>query len=117
MVMLNEIFDQKAVADLKIGEELPYDVVEDLKVYITHDNDFYRKNLFPRMAEVQAAVNKGGKYNKKMLLPVIDAAIPEYIKKFDIKKRPEDFMNDGQKMECITSILKDEMDNFRKGTY
>ena len=115
--MINEIFDKKAVADMKIGDQLPYDVVEDLKVFMTHDNDFYRKHLFPRMAEVQAAVQNGGKYNKKMLLPVVDAAIPEYLKKFEIKKRPEDFMNPGQKMECISSILRAEMDNFRKGEY
>lgn len=115
--MINEIFDKKAVADLKIGEELPYDVVEDLKIFMTQDNDFYRRHLFPRMSEIQAAVRKGGKYNKKQLLPVIDEAIGQYLKKFEIKKRPEDFMNSGQKMECISSILKDEMENFRKGTY
>lgn len=115
--MITEIFDKKAVADLKIGEQLPYDVVEDMKIFITQDNDFYRKHLFPRLSEVQAAVQKGGKYNKKMLLPVINAAIPEYIQKFDIKKRVDDLMDDAQKMECITSILKDEMDNLRKGAY
>jgi hypothetical protein len=26
-------------------------------------------------------------------------------------------MNDSQKLECISSILKDEMDNFREGKY
>lgn len=115
--MLNEIFDKKAIADLKIGDQLPYDVVEDLKIYMTQDNDFYRKHLFPHMSDVQAAVQKGGKYNKKMLLPAVETAIPMYLKKFDIKKRTEDFMSDEQKMECISSILKDEMDNFREGKY
>ena len=117
MVMLNEIFDKKAIADLKIGEQLPYYVVEDLKIYMTQDNNFYRKHIFPKMSEVQAAVNAGSKYNKKMLLPAVEKAIPEYLQKFDIKKRPEEFMNDSQKLECISSILKDEMDNFREGKY
>ena len=117
MVMLNEIFDQKAIQDLKIGEQLPYDVAEDLKIYMTQDNDFYRRNLLPHRSEIQAAVQKGGKYNKRMLLPAIEKAIPEYLQKFDIKKRPEDFMDQTQKMECITSILKAEMENFRKGSY
>lgn len=115
--MLNEIFDKKAIADLKIGEELPYDVVEDLKIFMTQDNDFYRKHVFPHMTEVQAAVQKGGKYNKKLLLPAVETAIPIYLKKFDIKKRPADFMSDQQKLECISSILKDEMDNLRQGKY
>ena len=52
-----------------------------------------------------------------MLLPVIEQGILEYLKKFDIKKRPHEFMNDGQKLECISSMLKDEMENFRKGEY
>tara|TARA_B110000503_G_C6954028_1_gene332207 strand:+ start:93 stop:440 length:348 start_codon:yes stop_codon:yes gene_type:complete len=115
--MINEIFNQTSIDDLKIGSELPYDVVEDLKVFMTQDNDFYRKNIFPRLGEVQSAVSKGGKYNKKMLLPVIEQGILEYLKKFDIKKRPHEFMNDGQKLECISSMLKDEMENFRKGEY
>lgn len=117
MVQLNEIFDQKAIADLKIGDQLPFDVSEDLKVYMTQDNDFYRRNLFPKMGEIQAAVNNGGKYDKKILLPVVEKAIVQYLQKFDIKKRPQDFMNDSQKLECISSILKDEMDNFREGKY
>lgn len=117
MVQINEIFDKTAIEDLKIGDQLPYDVVEDLKIYMTQDNNFYRKNLFPHMSEVQAAVNAGGKYNKKMLLPAVEKAIPEYLQKFGIKKRPQDFMDDAQKMECISSILKDEMDNFREGKY
>ena len=50
MVMITEIFDKKAIEDLKIGDQLPYDVVEDLKIYMTQDNDFYRKNLFPHMS-------------------------------------------------------------------
>lgn len=114
---LNEIFDKNAIQDMKIGDQLPYDVVEDLKIFMTQDNDFYRRNVFPRMSEVQKAVQNGGKYDKKILLPVVEKAIIEYLKKFEIKKRPQDFMTDGQKIECISSILKDEMDNFRKGIY
>lgn len=115
--MINEIFDKKAIANLKIGDQLPYDIVEDLKIFMTQDNDFYRRYLFPRMIEIQSAVRKGGKYDKKQLLPVVDEAIGRYLKKYDIKKRPEDFMNKTEKMNCIDSILKDEIENFRKGSY
>ena len=36
--MINEIFDKKAVEDLKVGDELPYDVIEDIIDIIDSEN-------------------------------------------------------------------------------
>ena len=112
-----EFFDKKQIENLKLGEELPYNVVEDLCIYMRNDPMFYRKNLYPALVDVQETVKNGGKYNKKLLMPVVERAIEEYIKKFKIKKRPEDLLVQEEKMECINRLLKDEVDNFRKGMY
>jgi hypothetical protein len=114
---INEFFDKDQIKNLKIGEELPYNVVEDIIIYMKNDPMFYRKSLYPAMVDVQEATKNGGKYNKKNMLTVVERAITEYIKKFNIKKRPSDLMNDSEKMECINKILRDEVDNLRKGIY
>jgi hypothetical protein len=99
------------------SNELDWDIVEDLVIFMKNDPDFYRRNVYPCMVDVQETVRHGGKFNKKSMLPIVEKAINEYIKKFDIKKRPEDLMNSSQKMECISKMLNDEKENFRKGTY
>lgn len=117
MVKINEFFDKDNIKDLKIGDELPYNVVEDLVIYMRNEPNFYRKHLYPAMIDVQEAVKNGGKYNKKSLLPVIERAINEYLKKYEIKKLPEELLNNSEKMECVNKLLRDEVENFRKGMY
>jgi hypothetical protein len=114
---INEFFNQDQMQELRIGDKLPYDVVEDLIVYMKNDPDFYRKHLYPVMVDVQETVKHGNKYNKKNLLPVVERAIESYLAKFEIKKRPGDLLMPEEKMDCINKLLKDEVDNFRKGFY
>ena len=103
--------------NLKIGDKLPFDVIEDLMVYMQNDPMFYRRHMYPKMIDVQEAVKGGGKVNKKDLIPMIDHAIASYVKKFNINKRPADLLTTEEKMECISKLLKNEVDNFRKGMY
>ena len=111
MVKLVEVTDQK------ISEELPYDVGQDLIVYMRNEPMFYRKHLYPALIGVQEAVKNGKKYNKRQLFPVIEKAIQGYINRFGIKKLPEDLMNEQEKLDCISRLLADEQENFRKGSY
>ena len=50
-----EFFDQKSIADLKIGDKLPYNVVEDLCIYMRNEPNFYRQHLYPALIDVQEA--------------------------------------------------------------
>lgn len=114
---INEFFDKDNVKELKIGSELPYNVVEDLCIFMRQDPEFYRHNLYPAMLDVQQAVSNGGKYNKRNMLPVVEKAIVEYVKKFNIQKRPADLLQDSEKMECISKLLNDEKESLRRGDY
>jgi hypothetical protein len=111
MVKITEVTDQK------FDEKLPYDVTEDLIIYMRNDPMFYRKHLYPAFIDVQEAVKKGGKYNKRQLIPVIEKAIQGYVNKFNIKKLPEELMSEQEKLECVSRLLADEQENFKKGSY
>jgi len=115
MVKLVE-FITDANVDLE-SEELPYDISQDLIVYMRNEPMFYRKHLYPALIDVQAAVQKGGKYNKKQMLPVIEKGLQAYVNRYGIKKPAEELMNDQEKLECISNLLADEQDNFRQGAY
>lgn len=96
---------------------LPWDVVEDLVVYMRNEPNFYRQKLYPAMLEVQDVVKKGSKFNKRNMMPLVDEAVLSYIKKYNIKKTPEDLLSDSEKMQCISKILEDEVESFKKGSY
>ena len=103
--------------NLKIGDKLPYNVVEDLCIFMKNNPNFYRKELYPRFVEVQNSVQNGGKFNKKQLLPMIEKAIQTYVKEYDLPKRPQDLLTQEEKMDCISNLLKDELENFRNKEY
>lgn len=121
MVKRNEILENDMMdnsPESKIGGELPYDVVDDVVVFMQNDPDFYRTETYPTLVNVQKAINNGGKFSKKQMFPMIDKAIESYIKKFDIPKRKDRMINgDAEKMECATRLLNAEKENFRNKEY
>jgi len=121
MVKRNEILENDMMdnsPESKIGGELPYDVVDDVVVFMQNDPDFYRTETYPTLVNVQKAINNGGKFSKKQMFPMIDKAIESYIKKFKIPKRNDRILNgDAEKMECATRLLNAEKENFRNKEY
>jgi len=117
MVMINEIFDKKSVNQLKIGDELPFDVIEDVLSYMRNDSNFYRKNTYPAMCDVQEKVQNGGKFSKKSLFPMIEKACESYCAEYNIPKRHEELMSDADKMECASRLLNAEKEAFRNKEY
>jgi hypothetical protein len=111
---LNELDD---MTDLDPTQPLPWNMVDDLIVFMQNENSFYRRKLYPMLLKTQETVQNGGKVNKKEFVPIIDAAINAYVKKFDLNRRTEDMMSPAEKMECIDKLLTDEKANFSKGEY
>ena len=111
---INEIED---ISNLDPGAPLPWDLAEDLISYMKNESGFYRKYLYPLLVDVQEAVANGNEYSKKDFIPIIDIAIKQYVKKFDINRRPENMMTPAEKMECINTLLSDEVENLKAGEY
>lgn len=103
--------------NFKIGNELPYDVVEDLCIYMNNDQNFYRKNLYPELLNVQREIDSSGRYNKKQMLPIIDEAIKQYLEKFEIPKKADNLLTKEEKMLCATKILTAQKELLKNGEY
>jgi hypothetical protein len=110
MVKIVEVTEQNK-------DNMPFDVSEDLIVYMRNEPMFYRRHLYPSLIDVQETVKRGKKYNKRQLLPMIETAIQEYVKRFNIKKTPDELMNEKERLNCISKLLSDEQENFRNGSY
>ena len=82
--------------------KIDYDIIEDIYSFMVNDNDFYRRNYFPVVDEFQTK----GKTEKMM--PMIDMAIQQYFKKFNVPARIENAIGDEDKKVLMTKIIEIE---------
>ena len=104
--------------DKPIDDSLPFDVVDDLAVFMRNDHMFYRKHFFPAMTKMRDMVNGKKQINpEKHFGPMIDQATKTYCIKFNIPKRPEEIMDDNDRKALLQKPYSEEMTNVRKGIY
>ena len=78
MVKRNEILENAMMdnsPEMKIGSELPYDVLDDVVVFMQNDPDFYRTQTYPALVDVQKAINNGGTRRVSPKSGVVQASV------------------------------------------
>jgi hypothetical protein len=99
-------------------DDIPFDVAEDLAIYMRNDPMFYRKTFFPAMASVSDRMERGDSVDPATVVgPVVDKGIKGYCKKYIKNKRSEDVFNEKDRKACIDKICAEEMPNVKKGLY
>jgi len=98
--------------------KLPFDVVDDLHVFMRNDPIFYRKQYFPAMTRIADLTKAKKKINPhKEFTPMIDAAAKLYCAKYDIARNPSDIFSEDDRKALVSKIYSEEMDSIRKGEY
>ena len=104
--------------DNRNEDQLPFDVVDDLVIFMRNDPMFYRKAFFPAMADVSDKLEKGDSIDPAIMLkPVIDKGVNNYCSRFIKDKRPEDIFTDEDKKSAVQKLYAEEMPNVKKGMY
>ena len=112
MVKINEFFNGN------VEDSLPFDVVDDVAIYMRNDPMFYRKEFYPTIIRIKGLNDKNKQVNpQKELFPVVDRAVESYCKRFKIPKRPEELLSNEEKKALVDKIYSEEMTNIRKGAY
>ena len=109
---INEFFNQQ------IDDKLPFDVIDDMCVFMRNDPMFYRKSLFPavsKMADLHRAGKPVDKHN--CLGDVVERALEAYCKKFQVADIPDETFTDNDREQIIDRIYGEEMDQIKKGDY
>lgn len=102
----------------KINSDLPFDIVDDMAIYMRNDPQFYRKTFFPAVQRMKSCYNSRKKFDvKKEFAPMIEKAADSYCKKFKIERRPIDLLDDEDRQALIKKLYSEEMTNIRKGVY
>jgi len=95
-------------------KNLPFDLAADVKTHMVNDKDFYRKEYYPCMANIQSKI-KSKDFNPIPLMQgMITKGCNQYSKKYDI---PQDQFDNEFIRNLITDVMRDELPRMRKGEY
>lgn len=107
---MNEIED--------FDNDLTYNLVDDIIVYMRNDPMFYRKSFFPTMVQMKKLYKAKKELDpESVILPLINKAKIGYCKKFNIAKKPDDLLDKTDLDELVKRIYAEEIDNIKNGNY
>jgi hypothetical protein len=107
------------IEDLEaINQDLPYNLVDDIAIYMRNDPTFYRQVFFPAVQKMKEMHHKGEKYNPDAELgPMIKKAATNYCKKFNIPRLPEELVSEDEYRDLVKKIYSEELTNIKKDVY
>lgn len=104
--------------EVSTDEDLPFDIVGDLHVFMKNDPMFYRRAYYPTLSKIADRVKQKKKVNFTTALePLINKALEVYAKKYDLPKSViKQFSTDSK--ESLAGLIRDEeLEEIRKGSY
>jgi|TARA_B110000977_G_C10841599_1_gene402231 hypothetical protein len=98
-------------------DNLPYDVVDDLTIFMRNDPMFYRKKLFPCIMQMK------DKYDGKKSIvpqeafgPIVDEAMESYCQQYGLGRRDKIFKLQDRD-DVINKLYGEEMKQIECGAY
>jgi len=100
-----------------MDNRLPFDVVDDIAIYMRNDPMFYRRQLFPAIMNMKDQHDAGKQPDaNKCLGEVCGSAMESYCSKFKLG-RSKDLYLKGDKDNLISKIFGEEMKMIKDGAY
>ena len=101
----------------KTDDRLPFDVVDDVAIYMRNDPMFYRKQLFPAIMRMKDMHDAGKTMNPDDCLgECTSLAIESYCQKFNLGS-PEKVFKDEDKELLIKKLFGEELKQIKDGVY
>ena len=101
----------------QLDDKLPFDVIDDISIFMRNDPMFYRKEFFPVIMKLKGLKESNKPINSKLFMPMIQKATEQYCRKFNIPRRPEQLLDDDEQRTLIQKLYSEEMANIKKGAY
>jgi hypothetical protein len=99
------------------NDSLPFDVADDVAIFMRNDPMFYRKQLFPAIMNMKDRHDAGDEcVAEDCLGEVCGNAMETYCKRFQLGK-PENVFRDEDKGLIINKIFGEEMKMIKDGAY
>jgi hypothetical protein len=96
---------------------LPFDLVDDVVIYMRNDPIFYRKQLFPAIMNMKDQVDAGKTPDPESCLgECASYAMESYCKKFKLGS-PDNVFKDEDRPLIIDKLFGEEMTQIKNGAY
>ena len=100
-----------------MDDSLPFDLADDIAVFMRNDPMFYRKQLFPAIMNMKDQYDAGKQPDaNKCLGEVCGRAMETYCSKFNLG-RSENIYKKGDKESIINKVYGEEMKMIKDGQY
>ena len=98
-------------------QELPFDVIDDIAIFMRNDPIVYRKSLFPAITKMKGLHDRGKTPDAQTCLgEVVDGAMESYCKKFKLGS-PHNVFKKGDRDAIIDKLFAEELTQIRNGEY
>ena len=85
----NKFFkDDEFVTPTENGREINFDLVDDLLHFMNHDDDVYRRHVYPSIAECLDAFAEDRETTAGIFKPAVNQSYQAYIKRFPLRELP-----------------------------
>ena len=101
----------------KDNTNIPFNVIDDVCIFMRNEPMFYRKQFFPLLASMSDKLKANKPITKEMLAPVVEKALNVYCNKFSLPFTPEEILSKSDKESLIQKLFDEEMPNIKKGIY
>jgi len=98
------------------GSKINYDLVEDLVFFINHDDDVYRRYVYPTIAKCMKQSKLKQKINPEIFKSAILEGYSQYIDEYPLKELPEKIEDKICKAAC-KKMAEDFKENYSDGKY
>jgi hypothetical protein len=98
------------------GRELNFSLEEDLAHFMEHDDEVYRRHMYPRLAEFLEAKKSKKEVKPSIFAPAVKESYKLYIKKFPIRELPDEIDKDVCEQVC-EKLFTDHNEYHANGLY
>ena len=100
-----------------MDDRLPFDIVDDVAIYMRNDPIFYRKQLFPAIMKMKDIHSAGKAPNPERCLgDCVSKAMESYCAKFNLGRKENVFKDDDRNL-LIKKLFGEEMTQIKNGAY
>jgi hypothetical protein len=85
-----------------IDDQLEFDLSDDLLFFMHHDDDVYRRHVYPAILKYKQRTKNGLKVHQNLFSDAVNSSYTEYCKKYPLRKLPEDLPKDVHNKLCTT---------------
>jgi len=81
--------DLDFVSPTEDGREINFDLIEDLVHFMNHDDNVYRRHVFPSIAKCVDRSKENRSFNSSVFKPAVEKSYEAYVKQYPIRELPQ----------------------------